>query len=168
MTTTVLVVYDSREGLVAELARAICGGVASVPGVELRARTVDEAQPEELLEADALILGSPNWTGITGKLKQWMDQTGDLWESGELAGKPGGAFTAGWSAHGGLEATLLQLMHLILGHGMVFVGLPWSERMRRSGSYYGATAHGSVTDEDREQALVLGRRVAEFAVRLQS
>lgn len=168
MAATVLVVYDSREGLVAELGRAVCGGVEAVPGVELRARTVDEARPEDLLEADGLILGSPNWTGITGKLKEWMDQSGDLWESGELAGKPGGAFTAGWSPHGGLEATLLQLMHLILGHGMVFVGLPWSERMRRSGSYYGATAHGTVTDDDREQARALGRRVAEFAVRLQS
>ncbi|HRC62126.1 MAG TPA: NAD(P)H-dependent oxidoreductase [Dehalococcoidia bacterium] len=168
MSATVLVIYDSREGLVAELARAVCAGVDSVDGVELRARTVDEASPEELIEADGLILGSPNWTGITGKLKEWMDRSGDLWESGELAGKPGGAFTAGWSPHGGLEATLLQLLHLILGHGMVFVGLPWSERMRRSGSYYGATAHASVTNDDREQAHALGRRVAEFAVRLQS
>ena len=58
MTATILVLYDSREGLVAELARAVCTGVASVPGVELRARTVDEALPEELIEADGLILGS--------------------------------------------------------------------------------------------------------------
>lgn len=101
MSATVLVIYDSREGLVAELARAVCSGVNSVEGVELRARTVDEARPEELIEADGLILGSPNWTGITGKLKEWMDRSGDLWESGELAGKPGGAFTAGWSPHGG-------------------------------------------------------------------
>jgi len=167
MTATVLVLYDSREGLVAELARAVCAGVQAVADVELRARTVDEAEPAELLEADGLILGSPNWTGITGKLKEWMDRSGDLWESGELAGKPGGAFTAGWSPHGGLEATLLQLMHLILGHGMVFVGLPWSERMRQSGSYYGATAHASVSDDDRAQARALGRRVAEFALKLQ-
>lgn len=168
MTAAVLVIYDSREGLVADLARAVGAGVESIGGVELRARTVDEARPEELIEANALILGSPNWTGMTGRLKEWMDRSGDLWESGELAGKPGGAFTAGWSPHGGLEATLLQLTHLILGHGMVFVGLPWSERMRQSGSYYGATAHGSVTDDDREQAFALGRRVAEFALKLQS
>ena len=85
---------------------------------------------------------------------------------GDLAGKIGACFTAGWSRSGGTEATLLQLMHLILSHGMVFVGLPWSETMRRSGSYYGATAHGDVTDDDRAQARALGRRVAEAALRL--
>ena len=105
---------------------------------------------------------------MTGKLKEWFDHSGDLWETGELAGKVGACFSAGWSHSGGTEATLLQLMHLILSHGMVFVGLPWSERMRRSGSYYGATAHGEVTEDDREQARALGRRVAETALRLQS
>ena len=80
----------------------------------------------------------------------------------------GACFTAGWSRSGGTEATLLQLLHLLLSHGMVFVGLPRSERMRRSGSYYGATAHGEVTDEDREQARALGRRAAETALRLTS
>lgn len=103
---------------------------------------------------------------MTGKLKDWMDYSGDLWESGELAGKPGGAFTAGYSRSGGTEATLLQLLHLLFSHGMIVVGLPWTERMRRSGSYYGATAHGEVTDDDREQAKALGRRVAETALRL--
>jgi len=166
MPATIMVLYDSRAGLVHELAQAVCAGVAAVEGVTLLERTVDTADPAELLEIDGLILGSPNWTGITGKLKAWMDETGDLWESGELTGKPGGAFTAGWSPHGGIEATLLQLFHLIIGHGMLYVGLPWSERMRRSGSYYGATAHGEVTDDDREQALALGRRVAELAIQL--
>jgi NAD(P)H dehydrogenase (quinone) len=166
MPATVMVLYDSRAGLVSRLAAAICAGVASVEGATLLERTVDDADPAELLDIDALILGSPNWTGITGKLKAWMDETGDLWETGDLVGKPGAAFTAGWSPHGGIEATLLQLFHLIVGHGMVFVGLPWSERMRRSGSYYGATAHREVTEDDREQARALGRRVAELAVRL--
>ncbi len=72
----------------------------------------------------------------------------------------------GWSRSGGTEATLLQLIHLLLAHGMLFVGLPWSDRMRRSGSYYGATAHGEVTEDDREQARALGRRVAETALRV--
>jgi NAD(P)H dehydrogenase (quinone) len=161
-----MVLYDSRAGLVHEVAQAVCAGVSSVEDVELLERTVETANPLELLEIDGLILGSPNWTGITGKLKAWMDETGDLWETGDLVGKPGAAFTAGWSPHGGLEATLLQLFHLLIGHGMVFVGLPWSERMRRSGSYYGATAHGMVTDDDREQARTLGRRVAELAIQL--
>lgn len=162
----VLLLYDSRGGIVEELAVAVAEGVRAVPAVELLDRRLDAAEHADLLRCDAIILGSPNWTGVTGKLKQWMDESGDLWESGELAGKPAGAFTGGWSRSGGIEATLLQLFHLLLGHGMIFVGLPWSERMRRSGSYYGATAHGEVTDEDREQARALGRRVAELAVKL--
>ena len=103
---------------------------------------------------------------MTGKLKDWFDYSGDLWETGELAGKPGAVFTAGYSRSGGIEATLLQLIHLLMAHGMVVVGLPWTEDMRQSGSYYGATAHGAVTDDDREQARALGRRVAEIALRL--
>ncbi len=162
----VLLLFDSRGGLTERLAEAVAEGVRSVPDAELRYRRIDGARPEELLQIDALVLGSPNWSGMTGKLKTWMDSTGELWETGDLAGKPGACFTAGWSRSGGTEATLLQLMHLILSHGMLFIGLPWSERMRRSGSYYGATAHGEVTDDDREQGRALGRRVAETALRL--
>lgn len=163
---TVLLLYDSRGGIVEELSRAVAAGVLSVEGVALRDLRVDDAEPLELRRCDALIVGSPNWSGITGKLKTWFDESGDLWESGELAGKPAAAFTGGWSPHGGIEATLLQLFHLLAAHGMVFVGLPWSERMRRSGSYYGATAHGEVTADDLEQARALGARVAKLAVRL--
>jgi NAD(P)H dehydrogenase (quinone) len=162
----VLLVFDSRGGLTERLAEAVADGVHSVDGTELAYRRVDEGDVSELRRADALILGSPNWSGMTGKLKVWMDHSGDLWESGELAGKVGAAFTAGWSRSAGTEATLLQLLHLLLAHGMVIVGLPWSERMRRSGSYYGATAHGEVTEDDREQARALGRRVAQVALRL--
>lgn len=164
---TVLLLFDSRGGLTQQLADAIAEGVRSVAGVTLSYRSIDEAQQRELLTCDALIVGSPNWSGMTGKLKEWFDYSGDLWESGELAGKPAAAFTAGWSRSGGIEATLLQLVHLLLSHGMIFVGLPWTDRMRTSGSYYGATAHGDVTDDDREQARALGRRVAEFTLRLQ-
>ncbi len=121
---------------------------------------------QDLLNVDGYIVGSPNWSGITGKLKEWWDYTGDMWESGDLAGKPAAAFTAGYSRSGGIEATLLQLFHLLVAHGLVFVGLPWTERMRVSGSYYGATAHGAVTHDDREQAAALGRRMADFAERL--
>lgn len=163
---TVLLLFDSRGGLTEQLADAIGEGVRSVAGAELSARRIDEAQPRELLTCDALIIGSPNWSGMTGKLKEWFDYSGDLWESGELAGKPGAAFTAGWSRSGGIEATLLQLIHLLLSHGMLVVGLPWSEAMRESGSYYGATAHGAVTDADLAQARALGRRVAELMLKL--
>ena len=165
-TPRILLLFDSRGGLTEQLAEAVADGARSVAGVDLRSRRIDEADPSELLEADALIIGSPNWSGVTGKLKEWFDRSGDLWETGELAGKIGACFTAGWSRSAGTEATLLQLLHLLLAHGMLIVGLPWSDRMRRSGSYYGATAHGEVTDDDREQARALGRRVAETVVRL--
>ncbi len=161
----VLLLYDSRGGLTEQLANAIAEGILAA-NAELVRRRLDEAKVEDLLAMDALILGSPNWSGITGKLKDWIDYSGDLWESGELAGKVGAAFTAGYSRSAGTEATLLQLLHLLFAHGLVVVGLPWSERMRRSGSYYGATAHGEVTDEDRLQARALGRRVSELAIRL--
>ncbi|MXX32964.1 MAG: flavodoxin [Chloroflexi bacterium] len=161
----VMVLYDSQ-GLVAELATSIVEGAASIDGVEVWDRPLDIADKDELVRCDALILGSPNWTGITGRLKHWWDYTGDLWESGELAGKPAAAFSAGWSPSGGLEATLLQLMHLLIGHGMLIVGLPWTTAMNHSGSYYGATAVRKVTDLDREQARRLGARVSEYALKL--
>jgi NAD(P)H dehydrogenase (quinone) len=163
---TVLLLFDSRGGLTEHLAEAAAEGVRSIDGVELSYRRVDEAEPRELTACDALIVGSPNWSGMTGKLKEWFDYSGDLWESGELAGKPAAAFAAGWSRSGGIEATLLQLLHLLLAHGMLVVGLPWSETMRRSGSYYGATAHGEVTDDDRAQARALGARVARITLAL--
>jgi NAD(P)H dehydrogenase (quinone) len=162
----VLILFDSRGGLTEQLAEAIAEGVRSVDGPEVRYHRIHEAEPSVLLEMDAMILGSPNWSGMTGKLKDWFDYSGDLWQTGELAGKVGAAFTAGYSRSGGIEATLLQLVHLILSHGMYFVGLPWTETMRRSGSYYGVTAHGAVTEEDLEQARSLGRRVAEVTLRL--
>ena len=162
----VLLLFDSRGGLTEQLAEAIAEGVRTVPAAELTYRRLDEANQQELKEAEALILGSPNWGGITGKLKDWFDHSGDMWETGELAGKVGAAFTAGWSRSAGTEATLLQLLHLLLSHGLIIVGLPWSERMRLSGSYYGATAHGDVTEDDRHQARELGRRVAKLAQRL--
>jgi NAD(P)H dehydrogenase (quinone) len=164
--STVLLLFDSRGGLTEQLAEAVAEGVRATPGVTLRHRRLDDASVEELKQSDALILGSPNWSGLTGKLKDWMDHSGDLWETGELAGKIGAAFTAGWSRSGGTEATLLQLLHLLFAHGMLVLGLPWSERMRRSGSYYGATAHGEVNEDDRAQARDLGRRVAELSQRL--
>ena len=163
----VLVLYDSQ-GLVAELASSIVEGAASAPGVEVWDRPLEIADKDELIQCDALILGSPNWTGVTGRLKHWWDYTGDLWESGELAGKPAAAFSAGWSPSGGLEATLLQLVHLLIGHGMLIVGLPWTSTMNHSGSYYGATAVRKLTDLDRAQARALGARVSEYAVSLAS
>ncbi len=162
---SILLVYDSRGGLTEELADSVEAGVLEA-GADCVRRRIEEADVSLLLAADGIIVGSPNWSGMTGKLKDWFDYSGDLWETGELAGKAGGAFTAGYSRSGGIEATLLQLLHLLFAHGMVVVGLPWSETMRTSGSYYGATAHGRVTAEDLEQARALGTRVARVAAQL--
>ncbi|HKS91618.1 MAG TPA: NAD(P)H-dependent oxidoreductase [Tepidiformaceae bacterium] len=163
--TTILLIYDSRGGLTERLADSIEQGIIA-GGATCTRKRIDDAVPADLLPPDGIIVGSPNWSGMTGKLKDWFDYSGDLWESGELAGKVGAAFTAGYSRSGGIEATLLQLLHLLFAHGMIIVGLPWTESMRRSGSYYGATAHGAVTGDDEAQAYELGRRVAEFAARL--
>ncbi len=165
LVARILLLYDSRGGLTEQLADAVAAGVVGAGG-ELVRRRVEDAEPAELLAADGIIIGSPNWSGMTGKLKEWFDYSGDLWETGELAGKVGAAFTAGYSRSGGIEATLFQLLHLLFAHGMVVVGLPWSETMRISGSYYGATAHGAVAAEDEAQARALGARVAELAGRL--
>ena len=161
----ILLIYDSRGGLTEQLADSIESGITGAGGVCVR-RRVDEAAVQDLLNVDGYVVGSPNWSGITGKLKEWWDFTGDLWESGDLAGRPAAAFTAGYSRSGGIEATLLQLFHLLVAHGLVFVGMPWTERMRISGSYYGATAHGAVTDDDRAQAEALGARIAGIAEKL--
>jgi NAD(P)H dehydrogenase (quinone) len=163
----ILILYD-QGALIDSLAQAIAEGANAVPGTEVVWRHPRQTNKDELLAAHALIVGTPNWTGIKGSLKLWMDTTGDLWEEGSLAGKVGAAFTSSAGRHSGTEFTLLNVLHWLLGNGMIVVGLPWTSRMERSGSYYGATAIGSVTDDDREQARALGRRVAEVALRLLS
>lgn len=166
MPVRILVLYDAFGPQISELAKAVAEGVAEVPGAEAVVRHVTEAQRQDLLDADALVLGSPNWSGLTGRLKAWLDDQGDLWEEGALSGKVGAAFTTGRGRHTGIEFTLLALIHWMLACGMVIVGLPWTDTMRTSGAYYGATAAGPVRDEDRSQARALGKRVADLALRL--
>ncbi len=166
MPVSVLVLYDPKGAAIQSLAEAIARGVNHDGSAETRLKRIDQATTADLLDADALLLGSPNWSGITGSLKAWLDEQGDLWEDGSLAGKPGAAFTTGWGRHSGLEMTLLQLIHWMLACGMVVAGLPWSERMRHSGSYYGVTAAGGVSKVDLAQAEALGARIAALATRL--
>ena len=165
---TVLVLYDGRSPQVEALAAAVCEGVSSVPEVRHIKKPVEGAGREDLLEADGIVLGSPNWSGVTGRLKQWLDDQGDLWEEGALVGKVGAAFATARGRHSGLEFTLLSLLHWMLACGMVIVGLPWSEEMRVSGSYYGATSAGEVSAEDVAQARQLGARVAQLTLLLVS
>ena len=165
MPVSILVLYDRKNSAIEDLARSAAMGVDSAGAAAYLKRTT-EATQADLLAADGLLLGSPNWSGITGSLKSWLDDQGDLWEAGSPAGKPAAAFTSGSGPHSGLEITLLQMIHWMLACGMVVVGLPWSERMLKSGSYYGATAVGGPTAEDTTQARELGARLAEVATKL--
>jgi NAD(P)H dehydrogenase (quinone) len=188
----VLVVYYSRSGSTAELARQACRGVESVAHAMATLRTVapisaasesvpqripSEGPPyatlEELRRADALMLGSPTRFGnMAAPLKYFIDSTSALWLDGSLVGKPAGVFTATQTMHGGQETTLLSMMLPLLHHGMYLVGLPYSERAlsttRSGGSPYGAShvaaVQDALTDEERTLARALGRRVAELAV----
>ncbi|HEX2173361.1 MAG TPA: NAD(P)H-dependent oxidoreductase [Dehalococcoidia bacterium] len=164
----VLIVHDSHRpgSLIEQLAGSVAAGVDEVPEVQSRTVHINDLTRDDLARSAALILGSPNWSGISGNLKQRLDDLGDLWAEGVLTDKVGAAFTAGTSRHAGLEFTLLTIIHWLLSGGMIFAGLPWQESMRVSGSYYGATAAGSVEEADRAQARRLGRRVAELTLRL--
>jgi NAD(P)H dehydrogenase (quinone) len=159
--TEVLVLFYSRSGATAELARQVCRGVESVDGASARLRSVapvssvseEPAQPvpangppyatlADLSETDALVMGSPTRFGnMAAPLKYFLDGTSALWLSGALAGKPAGVFTSTQTMHGGQESTLLSMMLPLLHHGMYLVGLPYTERAlnetRSGGTPYG-------------------------------
>ncbi len=193
---TVLVLYYSRNGSTAELARHVCRGVESVPGVTAMLRTVPAVTTEiaapaapvpasgapyatldELRQCDGLVLGSPTRFGnMAAAMKYFIDGTSALWVSGELVGKPAAVFTSTSTQHGGHESTLLSMMLPLLHHGMLLLGLPFTEpaltRTRRGGSPYGAgmvtagDAPAGPSDDERTLAQLLGRRVADTASRL--
>jgi NAD(P)H dehydrogenase (quinone) len=194
--TEILVLFYSRKGATAELARQVCRGVESVAGAHARLRTVpavaaviEGPQPavpaegppyathDDLRECDGLVMGSPTRFGnMAAPLKFFLDGTSALWVSGALAGKPAGVFTSTQTIHGGQETTLLSMMMPLLHHGMVIVGIPYTEAAlsttRAGGSPYGASHFAGddtqprLTDDERTLAVLLGRRVAELAVKL--
>jgi NAD(P)H dehydrogenase (quinone) len=181
--TDVLVLYYSRNGATAELARQVARGVESVPGASARLRTVppvsavtapvapavpDSGPPyatyDELRACDGLVIGSPTRFGnMAAPLKYFLDGTSALWLNGRLDRKPAGVFTSTGSMHGGQESTLLSMMLPLLHHGMYIVGLPFTaeamNRTRTGGSPYGAThfaagdAPDSPTLSDHEKEL---------------
>ncbi|MGH8289100.1 MAG: NAD(P)H:quinone oxidoreductase [Steroidobacteraceae bacterium] len=194
--TEILVLYYSRTGATAELARMACRGIETVAGTVAKLRTVppvsaeseSPARPvptagapyaslEDLRNTDGLLLGSPTRFGnMAAPLKYFLDCTSSLWVSGALAGKPAGVFTSTQTLHGGQEATLLSMMLPLLHHGMYLVGLPYTERAlqqtRSGGTPYGASHvagaqdEAALTEEERSLAQALGRRVASLAVLL--
>lgn len=192
----ILVLVHSVHGNTLALARDIARGVESVEGVTARLRGVppitsaldpkqadwpDEGpalvENRDLAECAGLILGSPTRFGnMASAVKHFLDGTGSEWFSGTLVGKPAGVFTSTSSLHGGQESTLLSMMIPLLHHGMVIVGLPYTEKAlsetTAGGTPYGAS-HWSGADSDRPMddhertlARALGRRVAAIAVKL--
>lgn len=194
----ILVLYYSRQGSTAALARQVCRGVETVPGMHARLRTVapvttgterlepavpNEGPPyathDDLVQCCGLILGSPTRFGnMAAPLKFFLDGTSALWVSGALEGKPAAVFTSTQTLHGGQESTLLSMMIPLLHHGMILVGLPFTQRglsdTRSGGTPYGAShvaalsGHGELSESERELARALGSRLATLADRLRS
>ena len=189
----ILILYYSVHGGTRALAEAIAQGVAEVPGALPRVRTVprvaavvEHAQPAvpadgppyvelaDLEQCVGLALGSPTRFGnMAAPLKHFIDQTSPLWLSGALAGKPAAVFTSSTSLHGGQESTLLSMMLPLLHHGMLLVGLPFTEpeltSTRGGGTPYGASHHAgaeSAQPAELKLARALGRRLATAALRL--
>jgi len=189
----ILVLYYSHTGAVREMAQIIARGVESVAGCAARVRTVprvsavsaavEAAVPgsgapyvelKDLEECIGLALGSPTRFGnMAAPMKYFWDSTGELWLKGRLAGKPAAVFTSTASLHGGQETTLISMMLPLLHHGMVIVGLPYSEpelmTTTGGGTPYGASHHAgerAITEHERKLCVALGRRLAEIAVKL--
>jgi NAD(P)H dehydrogenase (quinone) len=192
----ILVLYYSATGSVRALAQSIARGVESVEGMHARVRTVPKVapvteraapaipaegppyvEPADLVECAGLALGSPTRFGnMAAPLKYFLDGLGAEWGRGTLAGKPAAVFSSTASMHGGQEATLISMMLPLLHHGMLVVGLPYTEAdlnaTRSGGTPYGAT-HVSgtandrpVTDEESRLAFALGKRLAAAAKKL--
>lgn len=195
--TDILVLYYSRDGHTRRMANQIARGVMSVDGCEARLRTVPEltvAQAtdvtntadatnaavyvtrDELAAADGLIVGSPTRFGnMAAPLKFFFDSTTDIWLSGALCDKPAAVFTSSSSMHGGQESTLFTMMLPLLHHGMLMVGIPYTqtalEHTRSGGTPYGASQvtgqQDNMTADEKSLCLALGKRVATIASQLQ-
>ncbi len=196
MSKEILVLYYSRKGSTAELARQVCRGIESVPGVSARLRTVppvsaateasESAVPEQgppyasmedLAECDGLALGSPTRFGnMAAPMKYFLDQSSGLWLKGALVGKPAGVFTSSSSLHGGQESTLLSMMLPLFHHGMLLMGVPYSDgnlgKTRSGGTPYGPSAFApgpgpsKLEEEESAIARLLGQRLAQTALKL--
>jgi len=193
----ILVLYYSRYGAVAEMANHVARGIAKVTDMHARLRTVPAVAPETTLAAPAvppsgapyvtlddlrqcagLALGSPTRFGnMAAPLKYFLDTTGSLWASAALVDKPAAVFTSSSSLHGGQETTLLSMMLPLWHHGMVMVGIPYSEaalmRTTSGGTPYGASHHAGpdsnqpLTRDEQQLCQALGERLARVARRLQ-
>ena len=192
----ILVLYYSQSGAVKQMAQFVARGVEKVPGMGARLRTVpkvstvteatEPAVPEagapyveysDLEQCAGLALGSPTRFGnMAAPLKYFIDGTGGLWLKGAMSGKPAAVFTSTASMHGGQESTLLSMMLPLIHHGMLIVGVPYSEpelmSTRGGGTPYGAShiaganADQPISDDERRLCIALGTRLAEVARKL--
>lgn len=192
----VLVLYYSHHGAVKQLAQYVARGIGEVEGVAARVRTVPRvstvaeatepavpdsgapyAELKDLEECIAIAVGSPTRFGnMAAAMKYFWDGTGSLWLKGALAGKPAAVFTSTSSMHGGQETTLTSMMLPLLHHGMLIVGLPYTEadllNTTSGGTPYGASHTAGVssdqpiTEHERKLSIALGRRLAQIAVKL--
>ena len=193
----ILVLYYSRNGATEALAREVCKGIDSVKGMSARLRTVppvstvaeavedevpDSGPPyvehDDLAECAGLVLGSPAYFGnMAAPLKYFLDGTVGGWLKGVLIDKPAGLFASSSSLHGGQETSLLSMALPLLHHGMLIVGVPYTEEALSStttgGTPYGAShvtwnrKPDSLSDDEKQTAQTLGKRVAEIAQRLE-
>lgn len=194
--TEVLVLYYSRQGATEKLARAIAEGVDSIAGVSSRLRTVPAvsnnceatesdipsegppyAEVSDLEECAALAVGSPTRFGnMAAAMKYFIDGTVNPWLQGSLVDKPFSVFTSTSSMHGGQETTLLTMALPFMHHGMLWVGLPYTENQlnetQTGGTPYGAThvsgSHGTnpLSEDETTLARAQGKRLAELALKL--
>ena len=192
----ILVLYYSRGGSVARLARQVARGIGEVDGMQARLRTVPPVAPvttiaappepedgapyverRDLAECAGLLLGSPTRFGnMAAPMKHFIDTLGAEWASGTLVGKPAGVFTSTATQHGGQESTLLTMLVPLLHHGCVIAGIPFTEpalsSTRSGGTPYGASHVAGAqdapepTDEEAQLARALGRRIALLASKL--
>ena len=197
MSHDILVLYYSRTGSTAQLARLVARGIEEVPGMRARLRQVppvapvtETAQPPEpeegapyvqkndLRECIGLAMGSPTRFGnMAAPLKHFLDSTGAEWANGTLVGKPAALFTSTSTMHGGQESTLLTMALPLLHHGMLLLGLPYTEpalsATQTGGTPYGAShvaggkGENPISEHERELARALGRRLADTARKLE-
>ncbi len=192
----ILVLYYSQGGAVRDMAQLVARGVESVKGAKARIRTVPKvsanceatepdvpasgapyAELKDLQECIGVALGSPTRFGnMAAPMKYFLDGTTSLWLKGALVGKPAAVFTSTGSMHGGQESTLITMMLLLMHHGMIVVGIPYSEpalsATASGGTPYGASHVGGaaddrpITEDERKLCIALGKRLAEVALKL--
>lgn len=194
----ILVLYYSQGGAVREMAKLIARGIESVQGAHARIRTVpkvsancEATEPEiptmgdpyvelaDLEECAGLALGSPTRFGnMAAPMKYFLDGTASLWLKGALIGKPACVFTSSGSMHGGNETTLITMILPLIHHGMMILGIPYSESTlsttQTGGTPYGASHIGGamddqkISEDEKKLCIALGKRLAETALKLAS